>query len=454
MIQPILGGILSRVSFGVRGGRAEDSDALKRSRMAKSTRKSVSKGASRRKPRGVAASSESASRPKKSSLPELREQINLLDETLVALLNERARVVVAVGEIKRESGAPTYTPQRESEVLTRVLGLNAGPLPDRTIEGVYREIMSGSFRLEQPPRIGYLGPKGSYSHLAAVRHFGTSMDFEDLHSIGGVFSEVARGHVDYGLVPIENSIGGGIVETLDAFQEHAGQLNICAEVQIEVHHALLANCPPGQVRRIYSKPEVFAQCRAWIATQYPDAELVPETSSSAAAQRAARESGVQAEMGDGVRRRTKGGTARARKARVAAIGSVLAGPLYGLGILFENIEDRAGNITRFFIISKHKSGNTGKDAAGRPGDKTSMMFTTPDKPGALVGVLSVFDRAGINLTHIDKRPSGRSNWEYTFFIDAEGHVDDPWLNAAITQARGPCRELRVLGSYPRSDRIL
>jgi chorismate mutase/prephenate dehydratase len=283
------------------------------------------------------------------------------------------------------------------------------------------------------------------------------MDFEDLHSIGGVFTEVSRGHVDYGLVPIVNSIGGGIVETLDAFQEHAGQLGICAEVQIEVHHALLANCPPGDVRRIYSKPEVFEQCRAWIATQYPGAELIPEASSSAAAQRAGKESEAGLKKSRGAKR--KGAKrAGARNAGefpgVAAIGSILAGPMYGLAVLFENIEDRPGNITRFFIISKHKAGSTGKDASGRPGDKTSMMFTTPDKPGALVAVLSVFDRAGINLTHIDKRPSGRSNWEYTFFIDAEGHIDDPWLSAGITQARGHCRELKVLGSYPRSVRIL
>lgn len=376
-------------------------------------------------------------------LDDLRVGISALDDRIIALLNKRAELVVKVGAIKRAKGIPIYTPHREAEVLSRVLAKNKGPLPDRTIEGIYRELMSGSFRLEQPPRIGYLGPVGSFSHAAAVKHFGTSVEFEDLHSIGGVFTEVARGHVDYGMAPIENSIGGGITETLEAFQELRKDVNIYAEVQLEVHHALLANCAPGEVTRIYSKPEVFTQCRAWLATQYPDAELVPETSSSAAVRRVGEESGKGGGKGRGV-----------KGPGVAAIGNVLAGKIYGVSTLFENIEDRTGNITRFFVISRHKAQPSGKDEKGRPGDKTSMMFTTADKPGALVGVLSVFERAGINLTHIDKRPSGRSNWEYTFFVDAEGHMDDPWIAAAVTQVRGHCLELNVLGSYPRSRRIL
>jgi chorismate mutase/prephenate dehydratase len=394
----------------------------------------------------------STTKPSGDPLADLRDRINRLDERLVELLNQRARLVVKVGRIKREEGIPIYTPHRETQVLNKVLGLNQGPLPDRTIEGIYRELMSGSFRLEQPPRIGYLGPVGSFSHVAAVKHFGTSVDFEDLHAIEGVFTEVARGHVDYGLVPIENSIGGGIAETLEAFQAFTGQVNIYAEVQLEVHHALLANCAPGAVKRIYSKPEVFTQCRKWLATQYPDAELVPEASSSAAVKRAAEESEAKTGRQKNRNAGKKSGASGSRG--VGAIGSVLAGEIYDLSVLFENIEDHANNITRFFVISKEKAQPTGKDSEGRPGDKTSIMFTTPDKPGALVAVLSVFDRAGINLTHIDKRPSGRSNWEYTFFIDAEGHIDDPWFAGAVAQAKGHCRELTVLGSYPRSKRIL
>jgi chorismate mutase/prephenate dehydratase len=394
--------------------------------------------------------------PSKPSLDALRVKISALDEKIVELLNKRAAFVVQVGAIKREHGIPIYTPHREAEVLSRVLGHNAGPLHDRTIEGIYRELMSGSFRLEQAIRIGYLGPIGSYSHVAATRHFGTSVDFEDLHTIDGVFTEVARGHVDYGLVPIENSIGGGIAETLEAFQEHHKDIHIYAEVQLEVHHALLANCAPSEVKTIYSKPEVFAQCRTWLATQYPQAKLVPEASSSAGVRRVAQES-ERSGPSRGARapgKRTVRATSSSAASGSAAIGSVLAAEIYDVNVLFENIEDRSGNLTRFFVISKHKAQPTGKDPAGKPGDKTSMMFTTPDKPGALVSVLAVFDRASVNLTHIDKRPSGKSNWEYTFFVDAEGHVDDPWVSAAITQARGHCRELTVLGSYPRSRRIL
>lgn len=372
------------------------------------------------------------------ALEELRIKIDEVDRALIGLLNQRAELVVDVGRIKREAGLPIYVPNREAQVLTKVLAMNPGPLPARAIEGVYRELMSGSFRLELPLRIGYLGPAGSYSHLAAVKHFGSSVEFDDLRAIGGVFTEVARGHVDYGLVPIENSTFGAIHETLEAFQNFHNDLCVYAEAQLEVHHALLANCAPSQVGKIYSKPEVFGQCRTWLATQYPHAELIPEASSSAAVMRAARAKPVKGKGRNGV----------------AAIGSTLAGELYDVSVLFENIEDNSHNITRFYVLSKHAAKPVGKDDKGRPGDKTAIMFTTTNEPGALVNVLSVLHRAGINLTHIDKRPSGRSNWQYTFFIDAEGHVDDPWFAAAVAQIRGLCREMHVLGSFPRSKRIL
>lgn len=367
------------------------------------------------------------------ALGKLRVGISGLDKKLVKLLNERAELVVEVGKVKRRAGLPVYTPHREAEVIERVIGYSGGPLPDRTLEGVYRELMSGSFQLQQPLRIGYLGPAGSYSHMAAVKHFGSSVEFEDLREIAGVFTEVQRGHVQYGLVPIENSTGGGIVETLDAFLDDRTNVNICAEVQIAVHHALLANCAPKDVRRIHSKPEVFSQCRVWLATQYPQAELIPGASSSRSAQTAAEECATALSIGA-----TPGS---------AAIGSRLAGEIYGLNVLFEKIEDNPSNITRFFVISRHAAQRSGDD-------KTSIMFTTADKPGALVSVLSVFHHAGINLSHIDKRPSGRTNWHYTFFIDAIGHREDPVLAAAIKEAATHCEHLAVLGSYPRSKRIL
>lgn len=363
------------------------------------------------------------------NLDELRVLIDSLDSRLIDLLNKRARLVVEVGLVKQDDGTPIYAPHREHAVLKKVLGENPGPLPDRTVEAVYREIMSGSFAIERPLRIGYLGPPGSFSHQAATLHFGSSVSFEDLHEIAGVFSEVQRGHVDYGLAPIENSQGGGIMETLDAFRAVGQDINIYAEAQLSVHHALLANCEPKLVRRIYSKPEVFSQCRQWLATQYPQADLVPAPSTSQAIKTVHALHEADPTTG------------------VAAIGSALAAKLYSVEVLFESIEDNPNNVTRFVIISRQRARPSGSD-------KTSIMFDTADKPGALVSVLRVFEDAGINLTHIDKRPSGRTNWQYTFFIDAEGHREDANMAQAIEAARTHCAELSVLGSYPRSQRIL
>ncbi len=363
------------------------------------------------------------------SLEELRALIDSMDERLVQLLNERAKLVVDVGRVKRGAGTPIYAPHREQEVLARVLGLNQGPLPGRTVEAVFREIMSGSFALELPLRIGYLGPPGTFSHVAAVKQFGQSVSFEDLHEIAGVFTEVRRGHCHYGLAPIENSIGGGIVETLDAFVESQREITIYAEVLLEVHHALLANCEPRDIKRIHSKPEIFSQCRTWLATQFPKAELIAAASSARAVQTARDEQEQNPSMGS------------------AAIAPSLAAQLHGLEILFERIEDNPNNVTRFVVISRQEAKPSGDD-------KTSIMFNTADRPGALVSVLRVFEEAGINLTHIDKRPSGRNNWQYTFFIDAVGHKNDATMTKAIADAKTHCADLIVLGSYPRARRIL
>jgi chorismate mutase/prephenate dehydratase len=387
--------------------------------------------------RRAAKKAKPAAKGEKIDLAFVRERINQLDQRLVEMLNERSDLVVKVGEYKRSHGLPVYTPHREVEVLERVLKNNHGPLSDRTLEAIYRELMSGSFALQQPLRIGYLGPPGSYSHLAALRQFGDSVEHCNLHDIAGVFTEVLRGHVNYGLVPIENSTGGGIVETLDAFRDLSAkgksEISVCAEVQIDIRHCLLANCAPAQVKRIFSKPEVFDQCRVWLARQYPRAELIPCPSSSRAAEMVGTESRRSAET-----RQTPD---------AAAIGSELAGQIYGLNPLMIGIEDNPGNITRFCVISRQKAMRSGDD-------KTSVMFNTADKPGALVSVLQAFERAKINLTHIEKRPSGRKNWTYTFFVDAAGHFEDPGMASALADAKSHCRELIVLGSYPRSKRIL
>jgi chorismate mutase/prephenate dehydratase len=355
--------------------------------------------------------------PDPNDLALLRQKIDELDHKIVELLNERAKVVIEVGKAKLAGGVPIYAPDREQAVLQRVAAMNAGPLPQRTLQAIYRELMSGSFALERPLRIGYLGPEGSFSHLAALRKLGSSVEYRPLADIRAVFEEVARGHCDLGLVPIENSVGGGIVDTLDSFID--AHVFICAEVLVEVHHNLLANCPPEKIKSVASKPEVFAQCRNWLSTSFKQVELVPVASSSKAAEMAASQEGL------------------------AAIGSTLAAELYNLKIVFANIEDNPSNMTRFFVISTSPSKRTGND-------KTAIMFTTAHRAGALANVLQVFSRHGINLTNIDTRPSKRRNWEYYFFVDAEGHCEDENFRRALAEAKEHCGELHVLGSFPRA----
>jgi chorismate mutase/prephenate dehydratase len=355
------------------------------------------------------------------SLENLRKQIDAFDAQIVELLNQRARVVVEVGKVKQSTGEAIYSPDREKAVMEKVRGLNRGPLPDRCLEAVYRELMSGSFALEKPLRIGFLGPEGSFSHAAAVRKFGSSVEVVALTDIPGVFEEVARGHIDYGLVPVENSLHGGVIDTLDAFLHSSAK--ICAEVLITIHHHLLSLGSWEAVKIIYSKPEVFSQCRNWLSTTAKGRDVQPTASTSRAAEMASQQPAT------------------------AAIGSALAGELYGLHSLFENIEDNPDNVTRFFVI--------GREGARRSGDdKTAIMFTTAHKPGALAEVLDVFKESGINLTDIEKRPSKKVNWEYYFFIDAQGHSDDANMKSAIEAAKKHCLQLTVLGSYPRATEVL
>lgn len=350
-------------------------------------------------------------------LSEFRRRIDELDSQIIKLLNERARVVVDIGETKRGSNAPVYDPDREQDVLGRIAELNEGPLPQKTLQAIYREMMSGSFALEKCLRVGFLGPEGSFSHQTALRKFGASVEYEPLTDIHAVFEEVERSHCDLGVAPVENTTGGDVVDTLDCFID--SHVMVVAEVMAEVHHNLLANCHLEEITAIASKPEIFAQCRQWLSSQGRQEDFINVASSARAAEMAASEKGL------------------------AAIGSTLAAELYDVKVVFANIEDNPNNRTRFFVIGQTPAPPSGDD-------KTAMMFTTRHQAGALADALGVFSRFGINLTNIASRPSRRREWEYYFFVEAEGHCQDDNVAKAIDAARSHCGEMHVLGSFPRA----
>jgi chorismate mutase/prephenate dehydratase len=355
------------------------------------------------------------------SLEELRKQIDEIDAGLVKLLNKRAEVVVEVGKLKNQGARPIYAPDREKEVFAKIAAANKGPLPDKCLQAVWRELMSGSFVLERPLRIAFLGPEGSFSHTAAVLKFGQSVEYEAVTDIRGIFEEVSKGHSDLGIVPVENTAGGGVIETLDALVD--SDVMICAEVYMAIHHNLMANCPLEKVQKIYSKPEVFAQCRNWLAATFKEANTIAVASTAKAAQMAAAENDA------------------------AAIGSRIASELYGLKIVCENIEDIGNNVTRFLVISKEDTRPTGDD-------KTAILFSTAHKTGALADVLNVFKQYNINLTNIASRPSKKREWEYYFFTDCIGHKTDENVKQGLAQAKQHCLQLSILGSFPRSDKVL
>ncbi len=355
------------------------------------------------------------------SLEELRKKIDSIDERLVELINDRAQVVVEVGKLKQADSAPIYVPHREKAVLDKIAKLNKGPLPDKTMQAIWRELMSGSFFLERPLLIGYLGPQGSFSHNAAMLKFGQSVDYEALTDIRGIFEEISKGHCDFGIVPIENSAGGGVRESLDAFVET--DVMVCAEVSMAIHHNLMANCPMSEIKRIYSQPEIFAQCRNWLSSTFKEADIIPMASSS------------------------KGAKLAATEACSAAIASAVSAEIYGLKILCQNIEDVSNNITRFLIISKQDSRPSGDD-------KTIILFGTAHKAGALVDVLNVFREHGINMTNIGSRPNKKREWEYYFFVDLLGHREDENVKKALGEAGQHCLQLSVLGSFPRGVSVL
>ncbi len=361
-------------------------------------------------------------------LDALRAEIDGLDERILELLNQRAEVVIAVGQAKIASGAATYVPNREREVLDRLIAKNEGPLADRTIQAIYRELMSGSLSLERQPRIAYLGPAGSFSHLAATRKFGSSVEQVALGTISAIFDEIERGRAELGIVPIENSTGGGVTDTLEAC--HDRDLCICGEINLGVHLYLFGQCAIEEIQAIYSKPEAFAQCRQWLTQRGLSAKTVPAASTSKAVEIAAADP------------------------TAAAIGSRLAGEIHHLQPLAERIEDDPNNITRFWVLSKTPAKPTGDD-------KSALYFQAADRPGALVEVLDAFRARNINMTFIQSRPGrgkarpgGGKGFDYAFFADIAGHAEDSGVSTALEQARAHCTHLQVLGSFPRAKEVL
>jgi len=331
------------------------------------------------------------------------------------LLNERTKLVLEIGKIKHESGGEIYAPDREDAVLRRVVEKGSGPLPADSLRAIYREIMSASLALEKPLVIAYLGPQATYSHMAVIKKFGSTLKYEPLPSITDVFVEVAKGRADYGVVPIENSTEGAVTHTYDMFVD--SELKICAQIVLAIRHNLMAACPREDIRKLYSIPQVFAQCRLWLQTNMPNVELI-ETSSSTKAAQIARD-----------------------EPNAGAVASALAAEIYGLKILEPNIQDSSENVTRFLVIGRKYPSRTGND-------KTSMMFCVQDRVGALHDSIASFKKYKINMTKIESRPSKKKAWEYYFFVDVLGHCEDARVSKALAELAKHTMFVKILGSYP------
>lgn len=349
------------------------------------------------------------------NLAELRAAIDRCDEQIVRLLNERTRHVLQIGELKRACGQEIYVPSRERAVLQKVARLNQGPLSDESLRHIYREVMSSALALEKPMTIAYFGPEATFTHQAAIRRFGSSLRYAAMKTIGDVFTEVAKGRADYGVVPVENSTEGIVTHTLDMFVD--SELKIVAQIILPIQHCLLGRGPREAVKKVFSHPQALAQCRQWMQVHLPAAEVIEASSTTRAAELAA----------------------RTRSA--AAIASSLAAERYGLRILEADIQDNSSNATRFLVLGRQCSAPTGRD-------RTSIMFSIVDEAGSLHRALSPFSKNRINMTRIESRPSKRRAWAYFFFVDVKGHAEEPRLARAIAGLQHSCSFVKVLGSYP------
>ncbi|MCD6094232.1 MAG: prephenate dehydratase [Candidatus Omnitrophica bacterium] len=354
---------------------------------------------------------------KEKKLEILRREIDHLDKKIIQLLNQRTEVALEIGEIKDKKGISVYAPQREEDIYRRIIKLNKGPLREKTVKAVYREIMSGTLSLQKEMRIAYLGPAATFTHLAALKKFGSSVEYLNSSNIDGIFKLVEKGEADYGVVPIENSIEGAVNYTLDMFIDF--DIKICSEIFLKISHSFLSNFPLPEIKRVYSNPQVFGQCRGWLNRNLPNAELIEVSSTTKAAEIATGEK------------------------YSGAIANELAAQIYNLKIVKKDIQDSLHNITRFLVIGKNEVSKTGKD-------KTSIVFSLKDKVGALYETLLPFKKQGINLTKIESRPSKKRAWEYYFFVDLEGHSEDKKVKKVLTELNKKCIYLKILGAYPKS----
>ena len=354
-----------------------------------------------------------------SKISSLRNSINNIDDNILNLINRRLLLAKEIGQIKELNNEPILDSARETTIIKRLSSLNKGHLSNNALHHIFTEIIAASREIQKPQLVTYLGPEATFTHIAAIKHFGRSVSFVPQPSIRDVFSEVEKGVCHYGVTPVENSIEGAVNYTLDLFFE--SNLKICAELYLNISLDLLSKTGNlDDIKVIYSHPQPIGQCRGWLRKNLP--EIVPEECSSTAyaAQKAAENS------------------------EAAAIASSEAARLYNLQIVASKIEDFSKNITRFLVIGRDEIHMTGND-------KTSIMFATSHVPGALYRVLEPIAKSGINMLKLESRPTKHENWSYFFFVDLEGHIEDPKVQDTVSKMKSLCQYLKLLGSYPRAQ---
>lgn len=350
-------------------------------------------------------------------LSNLRRQIDKIDKEIVAALNKRAGLSLKIGNIKKKTKLGVYSPDRESDVYKKITSGNKGPVLNDSMQAIYREIMSATLSLEGPMRVAYLGPVATFTHLASIKKFGSSVKYIPVNSITEVFAEVQKGRAEYGVVPIENSIEGAVTHTMDMFID--SDLKICSEISLEISHNLMGKHVrrSPKILKIYSNPQVFGQCRIWLEANLPKAELIEVSSTAKAAELAKKEPNS------------------------ACIASKLAADCYGLEIYDKSIEDYSHNVTRFLVIGRTEPNPTKRD-------KTSIVFSLKDRIGALHDILVPFKKNRINMTKIESRPSKKKAWDYYFYVDFLGHHRDANVRRALHELEKNAKFMKILGSYP------